>query len=206
VLLGLIVVDAMTQGQKASEVIERETNNLADVYILAANLPPQKRDKVRSLCRSYAKQVPTVEWQRMSCAGYCTVARGLALDVMKELMNFEPKTENEKALYPQMVAEASEFWQNRQTRLKLAEKGIPTLELIALLVGGVIVVAWTYLFEPEHFRLQRSMTAMIAMIISLNFILLFLFAYPFRGDFSVKANSFATLQSVFASADEIGKP
>jgi hypothetical protein len=197
VLLGLIVVDAMGQGQKARGLVERETNSIADVYILSANLPSPKRDKVRTLCKEYADQVLSTEWQQMSCGSYCTVSQGLALGLMTELMNFEPRSENDKALYPKMVEEASDFWQNRQARIKEAERGIPTLELIALLLGAVLMIVWTYLFGSEHFALQVSMTAMIAMLISLNFILLFLFAYPFRGDFSIKSDSFTTLQAVF---------
>lgn len=201
VLLGLIVVDAFGQGQNARAIIEKETNNLADVYILSSNLPPAKRDKVRELCRNYAAQVPSTEWHQMSCSTYCEVAQGLALNLMTELMNFEPKTENDKALYPRMVEEASDFWQNRQARLKMAESGIPPIELTTLLVGAALMILWTYLFGSENYLLQSLMTAMIAMLISLNFILLFLFAYPFRGDYSITADSFTTLKKVFAITD-----
>src|SRR6516225_3121891 len=114
VLLGLVVVDAMQSYQRARDIVERESNCLTDVLILSDRLPEPRRSKVRNMCADYADQVVDTEWSQMSCASYCPIAREKAISLMQALMDFEPKTENEKALYPQMVQEASEFWQNRE--------------------------------------------------------------------------------------------
>jgi hypothetical protein len=59
VLLGLIVVDAMTKFQAAREIVEQEANSLADVFLLAESLPPEKCRKIRVVCNDYVKEILT---------------------------------------------------------------------------------------------------------------------------------------------------
>jgi uncharacterized membrane-anchored protein len=101
-----------------------------------------------------------------------------------------------------MVQEATEFWQNRQARVTEAERGINPLELAALAVGALIMILFTYVFGSENFEVQMILTAMIAMLISLNFILLFLFAYPFRGDFSIQPAAFKNVNALFMQIEQ----
>lgn len=197
VVLGLVVVDAMQHYQTASDIVERESNNLADVYILAKQLPQPRRDEVRGLCRGYAEQVLHTEWQQMRCSTYCPLARTKAVELMEGLMNFEPQTENEKAIYPQLINEASQFWQNRQARIKMASKGLPAAEWTALIAGALILVVFTYMFGMENIRLQVLMTTLVSMLISLNLILLLLFAYPFSGDLGLAPDAFQSLKEIF---------
>jgi hypothetical protein len=197
VLLGLVVVDAMQNHHHAREITERETYNLADVFLLAQRLPEPKRTEIRKLCSSYTQSVIDTEWPLMSSATYCPIAEAKAIDLMELLMDFAPRGENEKDLYPQMVQEASQFWQNRQSRLNIAEKGIPTAEWVVLIAGALIVIFFTYLFGLENFRLQVIMTALVAILISLNLVLLLLFAYPFSGDLSIQSDAFNTVKGIF---------
>jgi len=199
VVLGLVVVDAMQHYQTASDIVERESNNLADVFILAKQLPEPRRTIVRNLCRSYAEQVLDTEWEQMRCSSYCPVARTKAVDLMQALMNFEPKSENDKVIYPRLIEEASQFWQNRQARIKIAGKGLPAAEWTALIVGALILVMFTYLFGLENWRLQVLMTTLVSMLISLNLIMLLLFAYPFSGDLGLAPDAFTSLQEIFMS-------
>jgi hypothetical protein len=115
---------------------------------------------------------------------------------MQSLIDFEPKTENEKALYPQMVSEAREFWQHRQARISMAERGIPFVEWLALIAGAVVIVIFSYLFGLENIWIQILMTSMISLVISLSLTLILLFATPFRGDLSVQSAAFNALDYI----------
>jgi hypothetical protein len=94
VLLGLIVVDAMAQGQKTISILQRETDNLADVFILSSKLAPPEKKKIRTLCKDYATRVSSFEFSRMDCGTYCPIARGLAVGLTSTLINFEPSTDS----------------------------------------------------------------------------------------------------------------
>jgi hypothetical protein len=200
VLLGLVIVDAMQQYQRAREVTEKEANNLVDVFILSAKLPEPKCSEVRAMCSQYANQVIETEWQLMTVGTQCPVAQGKAISLMRTLLDFQPGTDNEKALYPQMVQEGTQFWQNRQSRIAMAAKGVPTIEWVVLIIGAITTIIFTYFFVLEDLRLQVIMTAMIAMLISLNLMLFVFFDYPFRGDLSVRTDAFRSVQAIFKEA------
>lgn len=197
VLLGLIVVDAMQQYQHARDVTQREANNLADVYLLAKALEPTDRAKIQEMCVAYANQVSSTEWNQMCTGQSCPVAREKAIDLMTAILDLNVQSEKEKALYPQLVQEASEFWQNRQERLSIAEKTVPAAEWILLIAGALITLLFTFFFGLENLALQLVMTALVGMLMALNLTMLLLFAYPFSGDMAVQAKPFKALKDVF---------
>lgn len=205
VVLGMVVVSAMQHYDSASEIVQRESDNLADVYVLAKRLPPPRREKVQALCKEYANQVLDSEWKKMKCSTYCPLARQEAVGLMDTLMSFEPTTENEKALYPLMVQEASQFWQNRQARIRIASQGLPAAQWVALIAGAFILIAFTYLFGLENVRLQIVMTVLVSVLIALNMVLLLLFAYPFSGDLALTPAPFSSIQEIFMGPQENDK-
>lgn len=202
VLLGLIVVDAMQQYWTAREVTETEVNNLADLYILAGKLPEPARSTIRGECNDYAQQVVKTEWSAMNDGSFCPIARGKAIQLMQDLVDFEPKTDSQRTLYSTMVNDASAFWQHRQRRVSMAENGVPTVEWVVLICGAMITVSFTYFFGLPNVKLQTIMTAMLAALIALNLILLLLFAYPFSGDLAVQNQPFSNLQGIFQSMSQ----
>jgi hypothetical protein len=204
VLLGLIVVDAMQQYQRARDTTERETNNLVDVFILAKAVSEPQRSQLQKMCTDYADQVVRTEWELMRQGTYCPLSRQKAVDLMSSLMDFEPKTQSEQLVYPKLVDEASQFWQNRASRISMAENGMPAIEWAVLIAGALITVSFTYFFVLEHLRLQILMTSMVAMLISLNLTLLLLFAYPFSGELAVQNGPFNSVQKLFSSVDSGG--
>lgn len=133
----------------------------------------------------------------MRAGTFCPISRAKAIDLMTSLMDLEPKTERERQVYPQLISEASQFWQNRQARISMAEKGIPAVEWVVLISGAIITIFFTYFFALEHIGLQLLMTVMVAVLIALNFTLLLLFAYPFSGDLSVQAHPFESIRELF---------
>ena len=197
VLLGLVVVDALQQFQQARTVTEHEANCLADIFQLSAKLPEPKKSQVRYLCSEYANQVVDVEWKMMDDVKECPAARSMALQLSKTLMDYEPKTQNQQIIYAQMVSDCSQFWQNRRDRINVATNGIPAVEWVTLIFGGVITVFFTYFFGLQNLRLQIVMTAMITTLISLNLFLVLLFGYPFAGDLGVSNKAFQTDQGIF---------
>lgn len=197
VLLGLVVVDSMQKFQQTRDVTEREANCLADVFMLANCLPDDRREKIRQQCIAYADQVLNVEWKDLDKGSECPIARHLAVGLMESLVDFEPQSENQKALYPILVSEATQVWQCRRTRTNAATHGIPTAEWITLLVGGAVTIFFTYLFGLETTRLQIVMTIMVTTLISLNILLIMFFAYPFTGDVSISDMPFRIDKAIF---------
>ncbi len=202
VLLGLVVVDAMSKFQVASVSVEQEANSLADVFLLAERLPRDRRDKIQTMCQQYANQVIDQEWPAMDDSRVYLPARKTAIALMKTTMDYEPVKESEKGVYPIMVQEVCQLWDNRRERTNSATHGMPMIEWVVLLVGGAVTVVFTYFFHVESITAQVAMTAMVTLIISLNLFLVLLFGYPFSGDLKVSADSFKLDQLIFQ--DKLG--
>jgi hypothetical protein len=52
-------------------------------------------------------------------------------------------------------------------------------------------------------KLQVLMTALLAMLISLNISLLLFFAYPYNSDLGIRANAFSAVEDVFTNDSKI---
>lgn len=197
VLLGLVVVDAMTKFQTARTIVEQEANSLADVFLLAEQFPEVKAHKVRSLCNTYVTEVIEKEWDSMTEGKINLSARRAAVNLMREVMQFEPTTENQKAIYPVMVSEACQVWDFRRARTNMATHGLPRVEWFVLIIGGIVTVTFTYFFGVENQKAQMIMTCMVSLLISLNLYLVVLFGAPFSGDLCIDSDAFKVDRIIF---------
>jgi hypothetical protein len=125
------------------------------------------------------------------------VARAIAVRMMKDLTSFEPQTQNQTGLYPLLVQAGCNVWNDRCDRANIAKHGIPLIEWITLITGGVITVIFTYFFGLRNLVIQIVMVGMVALLISLNLYLFMLFGYPFSGSLKVPSEAFETDIEIF---------
>ena len=181
VLLGLVVVDSMEDFEEAGAATVQEENVLANIVLLSHQLPKAKRDDVRRRAAEYGRLVVDRDWPAMDRGRTDPVAHRPALDLVRAVFEFEPTTESEKAIYPAQVEAATQLWNSRHIRAVGCAEGIPTLEWIVLIAGGMVTVCFTYFFVVENLRVQVIMTALVALTISLNIMLVLMFGYPYSG-------------------------
>ncbi|NDC63558.1 MAG: DUF4239 domain-containing protein [Planctomycetia bacterium] len=197
VLLGLVVVDAMVRFERAMDVVQAESNCLADVFLLSERLPDPQRRRLRELCRTYAYQVVELEWPLMQQARVSVEARRTALELARGLDDFEPQTEAQKAVYPLLLEQLRALWDHRRERSSTAQYGIPTVEWIALIIGGAVTIVFAGLFSVENGRLQALLTCLSALVVGLNLYLVSLFGYPFAGELAVSSRPFKVDIGIF---------
>jgi hypothetical protein len=204
VLLGLIVVDAMVRFERAMEIVQQESNSLADIFLLAERLPEPQRTRVQDHCRGYADQVVNVEWRLMQQARMSVEARRTAMQLVRSLDDFEPVTETHKTVFPLLLEQARDLWDRRRDRATMAQYGIPIIEWAALLIGAAVTILFAGLFSVGTTRLQTLLTALVALVIGLNLYLVSLFGYPFAGELSVSARPFEIDIGIFEGQFEAG--
>lgn len=205
VLLGLIVVDAMSRFEQAMDDVQEESNCLADIYLLSGRLPEPYKSRLADLCRTYAQNVVDIEWSRMQKAHMSSEARAAAMAIAKSIEDFEPKTEVEKAVFPLILEQTREFWNLRRNRANAVQYGIPTIEWVALLMGAGVTIFFAGLFSVERAGLQYLLTALTSLVIGLNLYLVALFGYPFSGELTVSKHPFLLDIGVF-EAEVFARP
>ena len=197
VLLGMIVVDAMVRFQTAVDVVQKESNSLADIFLLADRLPEPQKTRIKEACKSYAHLVVDKEWELMQEGKVSMEARRQAFMLARSLNDFEPKTEAEKIVYPLLLEQMREVWDHRRERTGTVEYGMPAVEWIVLIVGGAVTVVFAGLFSADNNFLQRLLTTLAALLIGLNLYLVSLFGYPFTGELSVSSRPFKIDIAIF---------
>ena len=190
VLLGLIVVDAMERFQHATTLIGEESNALAEVIYLAGRMPGPIKADIHRRSADYARLVIDEEWPKMAEGKHLPEARRACFELMRIVRDWEPSTESEKVVYDAAVAAAAEFWNARRLRIIACQRGIPALEWCAVILGGIVTVGLTYFLVLDDLRIQVALTAMVAVLISLNIFLILMFGYPFSGELRVTPESF----------------
>jgi hypothetical protein len=197
VLLGLIVVDAMNTFQEAHQTTVQEANALGDIVLLARHMPEPDRTRLVRLTSEYAGLVVGPERAAMDHGQYSPEARRAVLALIDTIMKAEPRDDAAKSLHDQQVGTALQLWNSRRARIAVAARGIPALEWVALVVGGVITVFFTYFFAIENLRVQALMTATVAVLISLNIYLVLMFGYPLSGDLRIDLSCFQQHCEIF---------
>ncbi len=106
------------------------------------------------------------------------------------VQDLEPHTDAEDALYAAALAELDELEENREFRLVVADEGIPYNVWILLVVGGVLTVAFTYLFGVETIWLHAVAVAGLAIVVSLILHVIGVLDYPFNSGVQVQPDAF----------------
>ena len=190
VLLGLIVVDAMTKFQSAEDSVDRETTALLKIYSSAERFP-QYQNKIDDLIINYTNEVINVEFPLMEKSGKADLkALAIALELLSTVKQIEPVSENQKAIFPIMINDVSDLVLTRRERTKPSNFGEPPIEWIILIIGGVICIILTFFFTIESSKIHMLMRGAVSLTILMSLYLTYLFGAPFSGDLKISKEPF----------------
>lgn len=199
VVLGFIVVDALNTFQKSRVLVETEANSLHDVFHIAGGLPSTEGRKIRGICFEYAKEMINGEWPAMEHGESSQNAHVLMLHLWHEAINFRPNSMQEQNLDAAMIDQMHQIGDARHSRLLAARPAYEPVVWMVLIIGAVVTIVFTYFFGFESLSLQLVMTALVAVVLSLNLVLVALFRCPFSGDVKVSPAPFKVDLDSFAN-------
>ena len=108
------------------------------------------------------------------------------LDEMRgSIQGMKPTTEVQQVLYEQGLRQMHDLADARAERLFDAEEGLPAILWVVLIVGGIDVVGFTYLFGLESTSVHVLMVASLTLIIALVLFTVAALDYPFKGDIRI---------------------
>jgi hypothetical protein len=102
----------------------------------------------------------------------------------------QPTTDAQVVLYDHELQRIHELGDARRARLLKADEGLPAILWVVLLLGGAIVVSFTYLFGLRSTTVHTLMVAALALSIGLVLFTIGALDYPFRGDVRVGPDAF----------------
>jgi uncharacterized membrane protein YraQ (UPF0718 family) len=181
VLLGLMVVAVWEEWNAATNAADREASELAEVFWVADRMPESEGHQIQELARSYARVVVEDEWPLMRQGKSSPKAWTLLDEIRSEVQNFQPSTPAQQILYEQGLEHVHELADARRERLLDADQGLPTILWIVLVVGGIVVTGFTYLFGLDNTVIHLLMVAALALIIALVLFTVAELDFPFSG-------------------------
>ena len=190
VLLGLMVVAVWQDWQAAKDTATEEANELAAVFWLAHYLPESQARDVQELARSYARVVIQEEWPLMRQGKASPKAWELLDELRGSIGALHPTTDAQVVLYDHELQRIHELGDARRARLLKADEGLPAILWVVLLLGGAIVVSFTYLFGLRSTTVHTLMVAALALSIGLVLFTIGALDYPFRGDVRIGPDAF----------------
>jgi hypothetical protein len=198
VLLALVVIAVWEDFGRARDTVETEANALAEIAWLANQLPEPEGRELQELCRSYAEEVVNVGFPLMEQGRTPSLERSeetsrawvLIDDIRATIQGNEPRTAAEEEIYAEGLDQVQRLADARRTRLVAAEESLPTVLWVVLIVGGIVVVGFAFLFGLEHTGTHALMVASLAGVIALVLFTIAAMEHPFSGGARVGPEAF----------------
>jgi protein-S-isoprenylcysteine O-methyltransferase Ste14 len=208
VLLALVVIATWEEFGRARITVETEANALAEIFWLAHRLPEPEGRELQELCRSYAEAVVNVGFPLMEQGRTPSLERTqdtsrpwvLIDDIRATLQEVEPTTLAGQELYAEGLDQVQRLADARRMRLVMAEESLPTVLWVVLIVAGIVVVGFAYLFGLENTGTHALMVASLAGVIALVLFTIAAIDHPFSGAARVGPEAFELVLERFETS------
>jgi Protein of unknown function (DUF4239) len=206
VLLGLMLIAVWEQWNAAEEVTSDEANQLAGIFYFAHAVPQPEGRHIQELARSYAQEVVEEEWPAMEQGKSSPKAWATLDELRATILGLDPPTSAQQvpysqARYNQILDQLHGLGDGRRERLLAASGGLPTILWVVLIGGGIITVAFTYLFGLENTLVHTLMVASLALIIALSLFSVAALDHPYKGDVRIHPDAFEQVRQRFHSSE-----
>ena len=200
VLLGLMVVAVWEDWNMALRTVDDEASALAEIFWLADRMPESEGHHIQELARSYARVVINEEWPLMEKEKSSPRAWELLDEIRHDLQSFEPSTPAQQVLYEQGFERMRDLADARRDRMLEAKNGLPAILWVVLILGGIVVVSFTYLFGLDSTLVHVFMVAALALIIALVLFTVAALNFPFKGDITIGPEAMEQILGRFESS------
>jgi protein-S-isoprenylcysteine O-methyltransferase Ste14 len=208
VLLALVVIATWEEFGRARLTVEAEANALAEIFWLAHQLPEPEGPHLQELCRSYAEEVVNVGWPLMEQGKTPSMERSqetsrawvLIDDIRATLQEGEPRTAAGQEIYAEGLDQVQRLADARRTRLVVAEESIPPVLWVVLIVAGIVVVGFAYLFGMENTWAHSLMVVALAGVIALVLFTIAALDHPFSGGARIGPEAFELVLNRFETS------
>src|SRR5262245_36073457 len=166
VLIAYVVVVVWQNFHMAQLTTQLEANAVADLCALAEDLPDGRGLPLQELTRAYAQSVVEDEWPLLGHGEASPRSTALARSLGRAVRALDPETTREQLIVEHAVAVHQTLLDNRRLRLFESRTGIQPILWVILISGGVLTVAFAYLFGVSSTRSHALMVAALAATIA----------------------------------------
>ncbi|HVA33630.1 MAG TPA: DUF4239 domain-containing protein [Candidatus Baltobacteraceae bacterium] len=186
VVLGFVVIVVWQQYDQVRSHVDHEAASIIDLYHAVDGFPPTLRARVESQLVDYAHLVIQREWPEMQ-RGELAVAAAPQLEVIAhEIQRFEPVGLAQQDAHQIALRDLRSAFDARRERIRANEPSVPRLLWFALYAGAAATLGFTYLFGVKNRIAQLLMTATLAALIAIMFVVIQALDRPFQGGSAIQ--------------------
>lgn len=189
-LLAFVVVNTWASLNAAQNNVYEEASNLPGMYYNASVFPDEHRVPVQKAVRDYATTVIEQEWPQMAHGRSSPAVNAVLGDLRREILAIKPSNSQQSALYSAMLGHMGKLGTSRRARLNQAHPSIPTPFWVALVSGGVMLIAVGNGFRAPKVWTHVALMAVLTLVVSSSLCLARTMDHPFQGGISVPPNAF----------------
>jgi|GEM_PF-458780 len=205
VLLAFVVFVVWSQFNDARSYVEREANELLDLFRTSKRLPAERRAAIQSYIGKYVGVVLEREWPAMAKSDNSQAFEegGAILDQLWDVLHdFEPNTTCHAALHSEILSRFNDLSDVRTNRLTSGQLRIPLALKILIYTGAVLTVGSMYLFSLQNWVVHALMTGAMAGALSHILYLIHDLDNCFAGDWQVPRSAFQRVQQFIQNPRE----
>jgi hypothetical protein len=193
VLLAFAIIVVWEKFADAELDVVREAGAVKNILRLSQGVGDKARAVVRSAVANYLEAAINDDWPAMDRgAAGAGGAANEALDAVFSAL-VSSSGQGDTAVVSEMLRQADLVTQSRRARLIASEGTVPNTLWLVLLGGAVITIGFTYFFGAESLRAQMLMTALLAIVIFSELLIIVVIDRPFSGAVKVGPNALAAV-------------
>jgi hypothetical protein len=191
VLLAFAVILVWQKFADAEADVVREAGAAGNIYRLSHGVTDKAGTAVRGALANYLKAAINDDWPAMDRG---TIgARGAAKQALDAVYSTLVSTDGQgdSAVVSEMLRQVDLVALSRRARLIASEGAVPYLLWLVLIGGAAITIGFTYFFGAGNLQAQMLMTALLAILIFSELLVVVGVDRPFSGTVKVGPNALA---------------
>ncbi len=193
VVLGFIVVVVWEKYDATVSTVDTEIAAVSDLYRVAGGLAEPARSLVRRQLTSYANGVVQTEWPQMSLRIDVPKDLNVLEDLAHEINTYKPHDAGDAGVQRAAMTQVERLFDARRLRLIQDAPSVPAVLWFALVSGALAMLSFAFLFGVENRGAQLVMTAILAGLIAILFIVISEFDSPFDGSVRISDEGWIVL-------------
>jgi len=185
VVLGFLTVVVWQHYIDARQLVVQESDSDIDVWHSAVGLPVAVRRHVRDDMLQYALVMVGQEWPLMRRGRFEEQSAMITMDAITAVGALKPAGLGEANAQAATLRGLTAMHDARQQRIAINSEGVTGFEWAVLLIGGVCIICFCWLFGMRSKPMQLVMTSAVVTIVVSILVLLFELQYPFRSDVGI---------------------
>ncbi|MFF7634130.1 hypothetical protein ACFZB9_13380 [Kitasatospora sp. NPDC008050] len=190
VLVAFVVVTVWTNDDAARKTTFQEADSLAGIYWISRELPAPLGPQLEQQTLSYARTVMDTEWPLMASHQSSPAATDLVYQIRDSVFAINPNGPQQQVLYEHAVSHMEDLASQRRARLNEVDDEVPTLLWVALIVGAVLTVGFTFLFGLPNTLAHSLMVLSLGGLVVISLLVIKEMNFPFTGVTAVKPTAF----------------